>query len=41
VGIAKAWVDQQKSADNQNAEEPEPAQEKKVQPRKKMLSPVG
>ena len=41
VGIAKAWVDQQKSEDSQKPDEPEPAQEKKPKARKETLSPVG
>jgi len=40
VGIAKAWVDQQKSEDPQKPDEPEPAREK-AKPRKEALSPVG
>jgi len=40
VGIAKAWVDQQKSeAAAEKVDEPEPVQKKK--PRKDTLSPVG
>ncbi len=39
VGIAKAWVDQQKGEAQANPEEPEPVREKK--PRKEALSPVG
>ena len=42
VGIAKAWVDQQKSetaADK--GDEPEPVREKKTKPKKETLSPVG
>jgi len=41
VGIAKSWVDQQKSetaADK--GDEPEPVREKKTKPRKETLSPV-
>src|SRR5215475_5157128 len=40
VGIAKAWVDQQKSESTEKAEEPEPAQESRAQ-RQETLSPVG
>jgi glycyl-tRNA synthetase alpha chain len=40
VGIAKAWVDQQKSESAEKAEEPEPAQESRAR-RKETLSPVG
>ena len=41
VGIAKAWIDQQKSeAAAEKADEPEPANEK-AKPRKETLSPVG
>jgi glycyl-tRNA synthetase alpha chain len=40
VGIAKAWVDQQKSEDSQKSDEPEPA-EKRARQRKETLSPVG
>ena len=40
VGIAKAWVDQQKSESAEKAEEPEPAQESRGR-RKEALSPVG
>ena len=42
VGIAKSWVDQQKSetaADE--GDEPEPVREKKTKPKKETLSPVG
>jgi glycyl-tRNA synthetase alpha chain len=41
VGIARAWVDQQKSdsATAEKSDEPEPVREKKVQ--KEKLSPVG
>ncbi len=45
VGIAKAWVDQQKSDQKKNegaaekSDEPEPAREKKI--KKEKLSPVG
>ena len=40
VGIAKAWVDQQKSeAAAEKSDEPEPVREKKV--KKEKLSPVG
>ena len=41
VGIAKAWVDQQTNEDSPKADDPEPAREKKVKPRKETLSPVG
>jgi glycyl-tRNA synthetase alpha chain len=41
VGIAKAWVDQQKIEDLQKPDEPEPRLEKKAKPRKESLSPVG
>ena len=40
VGIAKAWVDQQKSESAEKAEEPEPAQQSSGR-RKEALSPVG
>ena len=42
VGIAKAWVDQQKSesSDANNSDEAEPARGKKTQSRKQQLSPV-
>jgi glycyl-tRNA synthetase alpha chain len=40
VGIAKAWVDQQKSESAEQAEEAEPAQESRAR-RKETLSPVG
>jgi hypothetical protein len=41
VGIAKAWVDQQKSdfASKEKSDEPEPVLEKRIQ--KGKLSPVG
>ena len=39
VGIAKAWVDQQKSESAETPAEPEPVREKKS--RKETLSPVG
>ncbi len=49
VGIAKAWVDQQKNARqgkegggaSETSDEPEPARGKKPQPKKETLSPVG
>ena len=43
VGIAKAWVDQQKSevASSENSDEPEPVSEKKPKAKKEALSPVG
>jgi glycyl-tRNA synthetase alpha chain len=41
VGIAKAWVDQQKSENvTEKSDEPEPVREKKNKPRKDALSPV-
>jgi glycyl-tRNA synthetase alpha subunit len=40
VGIARAWVDQQKSESAaENSDEPEPVREKKA--KKQKLSPVG
>jgi len=39
VGIAKAWVDQQKSEAAEKSDEPEPVREKKMKTEK--LSPVG
>jgi len=41
VGIAKAWVDQQKSKPAETSDEPEPVPEKKAKQRKEALSPVG
>ncbi len=43
VGIAKAWVDQQKgeSASPEKSDEPAPAAEKKPKAKKEALSPVG
>jgi glycyl-tRNA synthetase alpha chain len=41
VGIAKAWVDQQKTEVAENAEEPEPVRENRKRPRSETLSPVG
>jgi glycyl-tRNA synthetase alpha chain len=44
VGIAKAWVDQQKSESAgppQKSDEPEPAREKKPKAKKGALAPVG
>jgi glycyl-tRNA synthetase alpha chain len=42
VGIAKSWVDQQKSeAAADKVDEPEPVREKKTKPKKETLSPVG
>jgi glycyl-tRNA synthetase alpha chain len=41
VGIAKAWVDQQRNEPAEQAEEPEPARESKVKRRKEKLSPVA
>jgi glycyl-tRNA synthetase alpha chain len=43
VGIAKAWVDQQKgeTAAAEKKDEPEPASEKKLKGRTEKLSPVG
>jgi glycyl-tRNA synthetase alpha chain len=40
VGIAKAWVDQQKSEGTSTKEEPEPARESKVKRPKGALAPV-
>jgi glycyl-tRNA synthetase alpha chain len=42
VGIAKAWVDQQKSdpAQQSESDEPEPVREKKSRSKNEMLSPV-
>ena len=39
VGIAKAWVDQQKSEAAEESDEPEPVREKRAKNEK--LSPVG
>jgi glycyl-tRNA synthetase alpha chain len=39
VGIAKAWVDQQKSETGEKSDEPEPVREKRE--KKEKLSPVG
>jgi glycyl-tRNA synthetase alpha chain len=43
VGIAKAWVDQQKSeaAASEKSDEPEPVAEKRPMKEKQKLSPVG
>jgi len=41
VGIAKAWVDQQKSEVSSRAEEAEPVPAKKTKSRNETLSPVG
>ena len=41
VGIAKAWVDQQKADAPAKADEPEPVREKKANARKGILSTVG
>jgi glycyl-tRNA synthetase alpha chain len=41
VGIAKAWVDQQKSEASESSAELEPVREKKQKQRKETLSPVG
>ena len=41
VGIARAWVDQQGGESAERADEAEPAQQKKAQPRKEAFSPVG
>ena len=41
VGIAKAWVDQQKSEPAETSDEPAPVPEKKAKQRKETLSPVG
>jgi glycyl-tRNA synthetase alpha chain len=41
VGIAKAWVDQQKADEPEKSDEPEPVAEKKLQAKKETLSPVG
>jgi glycyl-tRNA synthetase alpha chain len=51
VGIAKAWVDQQKgdqskgdaqsNGASEKAGEPEPVREKKARPKKEVMSPVG
>jgi len=42
VGIAKAWVDQQKAeAAPEKADEPEPVAERKLKPKKEKLSPVA
>ncbi|HET9306560.1 MAG TPA: glycine--tRNA ligase subunit alpha [Candidatus Sulfotelmatobacter sp.] len=41
VGIAKSWVDQQKSETAETADEPEPVRQKKTKPKKETLSPVG
>ncbi|SPF40471.1 glycine tRNA synthetase, alpha subunit [Candidatus Sulfotelmatobacter kueseliae] len=41
VGIAKAWVGQQKNEPAEQAEEPEPARESKAKRRKEKLTPVA
>ena len=46
VGIAKAWVDQQKAdaqagPESEKSDEPEPVGHKKAKARKEALSPVG
>jgi len=42
VGIAKAWVDQQKSETTpEKSEEPEPVAEKKAKPKREKLTPVA
>ena len=44
VGIAKAWVDQQKSepsSTSERSDEPEPAREKRSNPAKEKFAPVG
>jgi len=41
VGIAKAWVDQQRNEPTEQAEEPEPARESKAKRRKEKLTPVA
>ena len=41
VGIAKAWVDQQKSEVEAKSDEPEPVIEKKTKHKREELSPVG
>jgi len=41
VGIAKAWVDQQKGEAAETADESEPVQQKKTKPRNETLSPVS
>ena len=41
VGIAKAWVDQQKGEAAEAADVPEPVREKKTKRKKETLSPVG
>jgi glycyl-tRNA synthetase alpha chain len=41
VGIAKAWVDQQKADAPEKSDEPEPVAEKKLKAKKEALSPVG
>ncbi len=41
VGIAKAWVDQQKSEDLERSEEPEPVPDKKPKHRNETFSVVG
>jgi glycyl-tRNA synthetase alpha chain len=41
VGIAKAWVDQQKSEAAETSKEPGPVKEKTAKPGKERLAPVG
>jgi glycyl-tRNA synthetase alpha subunit len=42
VGIAKAWVDQQKAEpESEKSDEPEPVREKKPKVKNEKLSPVG
>jgi glycyl-tRNA synthetase alpha chain len=45
VGIAKAWVDQQKAdpaeSKSEQSNEPEPVKQKKVKSKNEALSPVG
>ena len=41
VGIAKAWVDQQKSETEDKPDEPEPASEKRSKARRETLTPVA
>jgi glycyl-tRNA synthetase alpha chain len=41
VGIAKSWVDQQKSEDSPKTDEPEPGNATNARARKETLSPVG
>jgi glycyl-tRNA synthetase alpha chain len=41
VGMAKAWVDQQKGESGEKSDEPEPVREKKSKPSREKLTPVG